>query len=107
MVGSTTVARSLIGREGTFFPLHVREYRCAMMVARELNCDGSMLLGRDARWPFRDERVVLSLALMLITVEHVIGAIARDSCSAKGGLRGSKTAVRENSPFGPGSAAER
>ena len=75
-----------------------------MMVARELNCDGSMLLGRDARWPFRDERVdervLLSLALMLTTVEHVIGAIARDPCSAKGDLRGSKTVVRENSPFG-------
>ena len=28
--------------------LLVREYQCAMMVARELNCDGSMLLGRDA-----------------------------------------------------------
>ena len=78
-----------------------------MMVARELNCDGSMLLGRDARWPFRNERVPLSLALMLSTVEHVIGAIARDSCSAKGDLRGSKTAVRESGPFGPGSAAER
>ena len=78
-----------------------------MMVARELNCDGSMLLGRDARWPFRDERVPLSLALMLSTVEHAICAIARDSCAAKGDLRGSKTAVRESSPFGPGSAAER
>ena len=77
------------------------------MVARELNCVGSMLLGRGARWPFRNEGIPLSLALMLSTVEHVTGAIARDSCSAKGDLRGSKTAVRENSPFGPGSAAER
>ena len=77
------------------------------MVARELNCVGSMLLGRGARWPFRNEGIPLSLALMLSTVEHVIGAIARDSCSAKGDLRGSKTAVRENSPFGPSSAAER
>ena len=78
-----------------------------MMVARELNCDGSMLLGRGARWPFRDEGVPLSLSLMLSTVEHVIGAIALESCSAKGDMRGSKTAVRENSPFGPGSAAKR
>ena len=66
-----------------------------------------MLLGRDARWPFRDERGSLSLlALMLSAVEHVIGAIARLSCSAKGDPRGSRTAVRESSPFGPGSAAE-
>ena len=59
-----------------------------------------------ARWPFRDERILLSLALMLFTVEHVIGAITRLSCSAKGDLRGSRTAVRENSAFGSGSAAE-
>ena len=38
-----------------------------MMVACELNCDGSMLL---ARWLFRDERDILSLALMLSTVEY-------------------------------------
>ena len=104
------MARSLIGREGAFFPLLVREYRCVMTDGGSRtvgNCVGSMLLGRGARWPFHNEGIPLLLALMLSTVEHVIGAIARDSCSAKGDLRGSKTAVRENSPFGPGSAAER
>ena len=35
------------------------------------------------------------------------GAIVRLTCAAKGDLRGSKTAVRESSPFQPGSAAER
>ena len=76
-----------------------------MMVACELNCDGSMLLGRDARRPFRDERVTLSLALMLSAVKHVIGVIARDSCSAKGDLRGARTAVLESRAERPGSAA--
>ena len=73
------MAQSLIGREGTFFPLLVREYRCAMIVARELNCDGSLLLGRDAVWPFCEERGSLPLALVLSAVEQLIGAISHDS----------------------------
>ena len=81
----------------------MREYGSVRTELRLLNI---ILLGRDARWPFRNERVPLSLALMLSTVEHVIGVIARDSCSAKGDLRGSRTEVLESGHFGPGSAAE-
>ena len=47
MVGTTTAQNPDRGGAN----LLVREYRCAMMVARELNCDASILLGRDESDP--------------------------------------------------------
>ena len=66
-----------------------------------------MLLGRDAVWPFRDERGSLSLALVLSAIEMLIDAISRDSYAAKSDSRSYKTTARESSPIGPSSAAGR
>ena len=74
-----------------------------MMAAREPNCDASMVRGRDAVWPCRDESGYLSLALVL---SALIDAISRDSYAAKSDLQGSRTAVHESSAIGTGSAAK-
>ena len=81
-----------------------------MMVARELNCDA--MAQCCLHWARCEVAVARGTCpsfagVNAFTVEHVIGAVARSSCFAKSDLRGSKTAVRENSAFGPGSAAER